>query len=373
MKKTILIVIALIFTSYNLRAQVSVTAGYSIRVDNNNNDPGVDYFRIFQGKGNDPFFRGSNQYVKFKADEILHYANDRFYLMSAKDVEMRIGDHRNTNAVFKVQIGHDQKNQVFKTSLSESVFHTNSFKLFGYKKTNSFFNVNEGTFNSNQSASFNIHIDTNSNDPNVDTFKIFQGTQKSKILDVGISYTKLFSRNFISENDGGFVVNIDKNNNSQVDKFKVLYGREKSEVLVAGKDDVTVHKKLITQKNIETKNIKAQDIIANNVVLNVGSFPDYVFSEDYELMPLKEVATYIKKNKHLPNMPSEAEVLTKGMDVKQINTVLVEKVEELTLHTILQEQKINTLLNELKEMKEHSEKIMKVLSKKLLSIEQQKN
>lgn len=90
----------------------------------------------------------------------------------------------------------------------------------------------------------------------------------------------------------------------------------------------------------------------DSVVLNVGSFPDYVFSKDYKLMPLKEVATYIKENKHLPNMPSEAEVVAKGMDVKQINTVLVEKVEELTLHTIAQEEKIEKLLKELEAIKE---------------------
>lgn len=93
-------------------------------------------------------------------------------------------------------------------------------------------------------------------------------------------------------------------------------------------------------------------ITTNNVVLNVGSFPDYVFANDYDLMPLEEVASFIKKNKHLPNMPSEAEVVEKGMSVAQINTILVEKVEELTLHTIKQEEKINTLLKELQAIKE---------------------
>lgn len=74
--------------------------------------------------------------------------------------------------------------------------------------------------------------------------------------------------------------------------------------------------------------------------LSVTSFPDYVFGRDYQLMPLEKVASYIKEHKHLPNMPSEAEVVKEGMNVGQINTVLVEKVEELTLYTIAQDQKL---------------------------------
>lgn len=104
--------------------------------------------------------------------------------------------------------------------------------------------------------------------------------------------------------------------------------------------------------NNEMATLRNGVLTLDKVVLNVGSFPDYVFSKNYELMPLQELATYIKKHKHLPNMPSEAEVVAKGMDVSQINTVLVEKVEELTLHTIAQEEKINTLLKELSAIKE---------------------
>ncbi len=94
----------------------------------------------------------------------------------------------------------------------------------------------------------------------------------------------------------------------------------------------------------EKTRIQDGTITTDRVVLNVGSFPDYVFEEDYNLMPLSEIADYIKTNKHLPNMPSEAEVVKNGMSLGQINTVLVEKVEELTLHTISQEEKLSALL-----------------------------
>lgn len=81
-------------------------------------------------------------------------------------------------------------------------------------------------------------------------------------------------------------------------------------------------------------------IKADGVRLDVCSFPDYVFTEAYTLLPLPELATYIERHGHLPGMPSETEVLKKGMDLAQVNLLLVEKVEELTLHTLAQERKL---------------------------------
>ncbi len=89
-------------------------------------------------------------------------------------------------------------------------------------------------------------------------------------------------------------------------------------------------------------------VVANRIALDVGSFPDYVFDESYDLMPLEEVEAFIQKNKHLPKMPSETEVVKNGMDVAQINTILVEKVEELTLYTIALKKELENLKNELK-------------------------
>ncbi len=72
-----------------------------------------------------------------------------------------------------------------------------------------------------------------------------------------------------------------------------------------------------------------------------NNWPDYVFEPDYKLSPLNELEVFIKKNKHLPNVPSAAQVAKdKGFDVATINKVLLEKVEELTLYTIAQEKKI---------------------------------
>lgn len=61
---------------------------------------------------------------------------------------------------------------------------------------------------------------------------------------------------------------------------------------------------------------------------------DYVFEEDYKLMPLNEVEQHIKLNKHLPNVPSAEEMVANGLDVAATNKMLMEKIEELTLYVI---------------------------------------
>ncbi len=70
---------------------------------------------------------------------------------------------------------------------------------------------------------------------------------------------------------------------------------------------------------------------------------DYVFEPNYKLRSLNEVAQYIKINKHLPDVPSTAEVQTSGIDLAQTQVMLLQKVEELTLYVIEQQKEIERL------------------------------
>jgi hypothetical protein len=65
-----------------------------------------------------------------------------------------------------------------------------------------------------------------------------------------------------------------------------------------------------------------------------SAWSDYVFEKDYQLMPLADVESYIKQNKHLPNIPSAQEVVEKGLDLAEMDAKLLAKIEELTLHLI---------------------------------------
>jgi hypothetical protein len=68
--------------------------------------------------------------------------------------------------------------------------------------------------------------------------------------------------------------------------------------------------------------------------------PDYVFEKDYNLLPLSELETYINQNKHLPEVPSAKEMDANGLNLKEMNLILLKKVEELTLHLIEQNKVI---------------------------------
>ncbi len=78
------------------------------------------------------------------------------------------------------------------------------------------------------------------------------------------------------------------------------------------------------------------------VIVNLDqSWPDYVFTPEYKLTPLKEVASFIKENGHLPNVPSAETIKENGIQLGEMNRVLLEKVEELTLHLIEQQKQLD--------------------------------
>jgi hypothetical protein len=70
---------------------------------------------------------------------------------------------------------------------------------------------------------------------------------------------------------------------------------------------------------------------------------DYVFGNNYKLKSIAEVARYIKENKHLPDVPSAADVKENGIDVAEMDGTLLKKIEELTLYIIQQQQQIKDL------------------------------
>ncbi|MFO7789836.1 MAG: hypothetical protein R6V32_04635, partial [Bacteroidales bacterium] len=82
---------------------------------------------------------------------------------------------------------------------------------------------------------------------------------------------------------------------------------------------------------------------------NFDDWCDHVFEEDHALMPLDSLESFVKENKHLPGIPTEAEVLENGLDLGDMNKKLLEKVEELSLYIIAQEKRIKNLEKQLKQ------------------------
>lgn len=77
---------------------------------------------------------------------------------------------------------------------------------------------------------------------------------------------------------------------------------------------------------------------AKEVIVTTTGWADYVLQPSYRLAPLSEVNTYIQAHHHLPDIPSAAEVKEKGVSVGEMQSKLLAKVEELTLHMIQQDK-----------------------------------
>ena len=78
----------------------------------------------------------------------------------------------------------------------------------------------------------------------------------------------------------------------------------------------------------------AGEIYAVRVRVNADAGADFVFEEGYQLMTLEEVEAFVKKNKHLPEIPSEQEMIDNDLQLGDFSIKLLQKVEELTLYMI---------------------------------------
>jgi hypothetical protein len=113
-------------------------------------------------------------------------------------------------------------------------------------------------------------------------------------------------------------------------------------------------------------------VIATSVTVKLyADWPDYVFKKDYTLPSLSDVKTYIDKNQHLPEIPSAQEIAKDGINLGEMNKLLLKKVEELTLYLIEKDKQIkeqetvnkkNT--QQMNEFKNQLESLTKLLNKK---------
>ena len=82
---------------------------------------------------------------------------------------------------------------------------------------------------------------------------------------------------------------------------------------------------------------------AREIEVKEGNWADYVFDEDYKLMPLDSLAEFVKCHRHMPNVPSATEVRQEGLSLGEITRLQQEKIEELLLYIIEQQKQLNQL------------------------------
>lgn len=109
-------------------------------------------------------------------------------------------------------------------------------------------------------------------------------------------------------------------------------------------------------------------IHSKEVKVDMNGWPDYVFKKEYNLPTLQEVEKHINEKGHLENIPSEEEVLKNGINLGEMNSKLLQKIEELTLYIIQQEKKnslqtleIENSKNEIEILKKQNESFKNIL------------
>jgi hypothetical protein len=91
-------------------------------------------------------------------------------------------------------------------------------------------------------------------------------------------------------------------------------------------------------------------VVAKKLIVQT-TWPDFVFKKDYYLKPLNEVEDYINKNGHLEGIPDEKEISEKGVDLGDITSKLLQKIEDLNLYIIDLNKKLEILQTENKTIK----------------------
>ena len=110
----------------------------------------------------------------------------------------------------------------------------------------------------------------------------------------------------------------------------LLYGDFSNGQILLGKPNATGY----VFKGTRTLNVLGGILTDSMRLAPSANWADKVFKKDYPLKSLKELEHYISVNKHLPGIPTASEVASDGINVADLETKLLEKVEELTLYVL---------------------------------------
>lgn len=119
----------------------------------------------------------------------------------------------------------------------------------------------------------------------------------------------------------------------------------------------------IGTNNPDSKLTVKGNIHANEVKVDLAVPADYVFQKyytgksslnsTYQFKSLEEIKSYTEQNHHLPDLPSAKEIQENGLKLGEMNNLLLQKIEELTLHLIEQNEKIDQLTQEINKLKQN--------------------
>lgn len=209
--------------------------------------------------------------------------------------------------------------------------------------------INRGTFN--QRLLVGTDVVNLTYKLNVLGNSLFQGYVVANNLAIGTEPNS-FSK-FIAKNTGnGASIMVDQTESTN-DYTKIIYAEiqnptteiikvfnsstNQTPFLLSSSGKMEIHNGTTKTLQLETNGL----LRVRSVKVDLNNWADYVFNEGYDLMPMSQLNNFIKENGHLPNVPSEKEVATNGVELGEMNKILLEKIEELTLYILELEKRIN--------------------------------
>ena len=205
------------------------------------------------------------------------------------------------------------------------------------------FAIGKGYSNDEQFTNPFFIIDTSGN------VGIGTTTPQRKLHIEGDVFIPVGSYRIGSHNDSGNRLRLHHNTqNAYIDYAPNLYFRAGTSTMVTFDSNGNVG---IGLTNPSAKLDVAGVIRAHEVKVCVNQGCDYVFADDYKLMSLNDLSSFVKTNKHLPEVAPAAIMEAEGISLSEMNTLLLKKVEELTLYVIGQNEKMQILEAEINELK----------------------
>ncbi len=170
------------------------------------------------------------------------------------------------------------------------------------------------------------------------------GTPGSGSLEIANSL-RLDNNEIITNTGATLHLNNDNNGNVHIDNttFRVIANQNVVKIGSVSTDAFNNYK-LFVEKGILTEKVKV-------AVKTSGNWSDYVFEDDYEMLPIEQLEEYVQENKHLPNVPSAQEMVEEGLDVATMDATLLEKIEEAHLYIIELHKELKELKVQLNEKK----------------------
>ena len=148
---------------------------------------------------------------------------------------------------------------------------------------------------------------------------------------------------FIHLRDESHGIEVDNEGNMTI-KSKI--GSVNSKLLLQGRVEVNTN-----STNTSYSLCVKGGILTDKInIMHSSHWPDYVFSSDYLLMPLSDLKVFITEKHHLPEVPSENDIKTEGVEIGDMQGILLKKIEEMTLYILQQQEQIDKLEQRIEEL-----------------------